>query len=260
MPGKFSTKVAMITGGTRGIGFAIAESLASQGCDLLINYLSDHESAAKAVEHLTSFGVKAFAVQAHVGDVESRKDLWREFDERFDHIDFLIANAATGVFREASKLTLNSLRKVFAVNFEAIVDLANCAVERMPKGDEPYDAGRKGRIIAISSIGAERVIANYGSIGASKAAMEAMIRQLAFELGPSGVNCNVIRAGLVDTGVLNYISGKDDIIRETIERTPNGRLVTGDDVAELVSFLLSGSSTMINGQTLMVDGGYGLLA
>lgn len=253
-------KVALITGGSRGIGKAIALTLADMGCSVAVNYLSDHQSAQDTVKEIEAAGGHAIALQAHVGDVASRKDLWAAFDKTFDHIDFLIANAATGVFKEASKLTLNSLRKVFAVNFEGMVDLANEAVKRMPKGGEPYEAGEKGRIIAISSIGAERVIANYGSIGSSKAAMEAIVRQLAYELGPLGVNCNIIRAGLVDTGILNYVSGKDQILRETIEKTPNGRLVTGKDVAGLVAFIVSQHAAMINGQTLMVDGGYNLMA
>jgi enoyl-[acyl-carrier protein] reductase III len=257
---EFLGKVALVTGGTRGIGFAIAEALAQRGCDLAINFLSDHETATEAVEKLQHCGIRVIPLQAHIGQAESRADLWTGFDSAFDRCDFLIVNAATGVFREASRLTINSLRKVFAVNFEAMLELANEAVKRMPAGDQHFEAGERGRIIALSSLGAERVIANYGSIGASKAAMEAMLRQLACEWGPKGINCNTIRAGLVDTGVLNYVTGKDQIIQDTIQRTPNGRLVHPSDVADLVCFMLSRQSSMINGQTLMVDGGYGIQA
>lgn len=253
-------KVALVTGGSRGIGKAISIELARRGCHVAINYLSDHESAEETAAAVRNEGRQALLLQAHLGDPNSRKELWDKFEESFSHLDILVVNAATGVFREATKLTLNSVRKVFAVNFEAMLDLAREAVRKMPSENAPYPAGERGRIIALSSIGAERVIANYGSIGASKAAMEALIRQLAFELGGDGINCNVVRAGLVHTGVLNYLQGKDQIIEETIARTPNGRLVEPDDVASLVAFLASKDARMINGQTMMVDGGYGLMA
>ncbi len=253
-------KTALITGGSRGIGRAISMQLASEGCQVVINYLSDHDSALDTVKAIEAKGGKAKALQAHLGDQSSRAELWAEFDKDFSSVDYLVFNAATGVFREASKLTIKSLRKVFAVNFEALVDLVNQAVSRMPVSDHNSIAGAKGRVVAISSVGAERVISNYGAVGSSKAAMESMIRQFAFELGPRGINCNIVRAGLVDTGVLNYIQGKDKIIQDTIASTPNGRLVKPEDVAALVSFVLSEGASMINGQTLMVDGGFGLKA
>jgi enoyl-[acyl-carrier protein] reductase III len=253
-------KVALVTGGSRGIGKAISIALAQQGCSVALNYLSDHESAEETAHTIRTLGVEALLLQSHIGNQDSRNELWSKFEERFDCLDYLVVNAATGVFREATKLTLNSVRKVFAVNFEALIDLAHEGVRRMRSVGAPYGPGERGRIIALSSIGAERVIANYGSIGASKAAMEAMTRQLAYELGGEGINCNVVRAGLVDTGVLNYLAGKDRIIEDTIARTPNGRLVRPEDVADLVVFLVSQNAKMINGQTLMVDGGYGLMA
>jgi len=256
----FDQKVALVTGGSRGIGRAISIRLASAGCKVAINYLSDHESAEETVQAIKESGGNAVAIQAHLGDESSRNDLWKEFDKHFNKIDYLIFNAATGVFRETAKLTTKSLKKVLAVNFEALVELANQSVLRMSDENKANLAGSKGRIVAISSVGAEKVIANYGAVGSSKAAMEAMIRQFAFELGSKGINCNTVRAGLVDTGVLNYIQGKDKIIEETIKNTPNGRLVTPDDVAAMVSFVLSNDASMLNGQTLMVDGGFGLRA
>lgn len=256
----FEQKVVLVTGGSRGIGRAISLRLADTGAKVVINYLSDHESAEATVKDIESKGGQAIAIQAHLGDESSRADLWSEFDKRHKQLDYLVFNAATGVFREATKLTLKSLRKVFAVNFDALVDLANQSVQRMPDANPSSLAGSKGRIVAISSVGAEKVIANYGAVGSSKAAMEAMIRQLAFELGPKGINCNVVRAGLVDTGVLNYIQGKEKIIHDTVVHTPNGRLVVPEDVAAMVSFILSNDAAMVNGQTLMVDGGFGLKA
>lgn len=253
---QFEGKVALITGGSRGIGRGISRRLAGEGCSVAINFISDHDSAESLLAELKNAGAKASIIQAHIGDPDSRRELWEKFDREFDHIDFLISNAATGVFREASNLSLNSVKKVMAVNFESLFDLVQNATKRMPRESAPVPAGSRGRVIALSSIGGERVIPNYGSVGASKAALEAAIRQFAFELGPAGINCNTVRAGLVDTGVLRFLQGKDDIVKETISHTPNRRLVTPEDVAGLVVFLLSSDSSMINGQTVTVDGGH----
>ena len=141
------------------------------------------------------------------------------------------------------------------MNFESLVFLAGEGVKRMPPRQEE-GAGATGRVVCLSSIGAERVLRDYGSVGASKAALEAMARQLAVELGPRGINVNVVRSGLCDTGILRYVADRQKIIADTIARTPGGRLVTPADVADLVLFTLSAAARMITGQVLNVDGGY----
>lgn len=257
-----NSKVALITGGTRGIGRAIAFELARRGCSVAVNFVTDHESADSTLAELRALAPKAIAIKAHIGDESSRRELWSAFDAEFNHLDYFIANAATGVHRPLETLSVNSLGKVLAVNVEGFQSLSQEARKRMlaQKPDGDARAGARGRIIALSSSGAERVIENYGSVAASKAALEALCRQLAWELGPLGINCNVVRAGLVDTGILDYIQGKAKIIADTIARTPNRRLVTPDDVARFVAFLVSEDASMINGQTMMVDGGFHLQA
>ncbi len=249
-------KTAVISGGSRGIGRAIVKQLASQGCNVLINYMNDFESAEEIQKVALDFGVKAITAKAHVGDHKSRADIWSTFDENFNSLDFLIVNAATGVHKPALELSVNSIRKVFAVNFESLLFLSKEATLRMKTDSNA--AGNKGRIIAISSIGAERVIRDYASVGTSKAAMECLVRQLASELGPDGINVNVVRCGLCDTGILQYVDDSSQVIEETLKRTPNGRLVEPSEVAELVSFMLSKQSAMINGQTFNVDGGFSI--
>ncbi len=249
-------KVALVTGGSRGIGRAVVAALAVRGAAVAVNYMSDHESAESAVAEARAQGVEAHAIQAHVGDDASRADLWKKFDERFGRLDFLVVNAATGVHRPAIDLSLKGIRKVFAVNFESLLFLAQEGLKRMPPAAPAAPAGSAGRIVALSSIGAERVLKDYASVGTSKAALEAMCRQLACELGPRGVNVNVVRCGLCDTGILNYVPERARIIAETLARTPAGRLVLPEDVAELVLFALAPEARMITGQILNVDGGY----
>lgn len=256
----FTNQVAVITGGTRGIGRDIALLLSSLGCNLALIYFSDHESAEETVAKILSGNpdVKVKAYQCHLGDRGSLKDFWERFDQDFHQLNFFISNAATGVHRPITTVSSNSIKKVFSVNIDAFVELANESIKRMP--DIKARPGEKGRVITLSSLGAERVIKDYGTVGSSKAALEALTRQYAAECGPVGINCNCIRAGLVDTGVLNYIQGREGIISDTIEKTPNKRLVTGEDVAQLAAFLLSPFSSMINGQTITIDGGFSLPA
>jgi enoyl-[acyl-carrier protein] reductase III len=254
----FKNQVAIITGGTRGIGKQIALELARHGCGIALIYLSDHESAEESAEEVSKLGVTAKAFQCHLGDKSSLAEFWQSYDKVFPKVDFFVSNAATGVHRPVSTLTSNSLKKVFSVNIDAMVSLTNESIKRMPSEDA--SPGAKGRILTISSLGSERVIDDYATVGASKAALEALTRQYAVECGPDGINANCIRAGLVDTGVLNYIKGREKIIEDTVSRTPNGRLVTGTDVAKLAVFLLSPHAVMINGQVFTIDGGYSLPA
>ncbi|HUJ92035.1 MAG TPA: SDR family oxidoreductase, partial [Gaiellaceae bacterium] len=114
-------------------------------------------------------------------------------------------------------------------------------------------------IVAISSLGSQRVLDNYVLVGTSKAALESVVRYLAVELGPRGIRVNAVSGGVVDTGALDYFPNKDEMLR-TVERTPAGRLVEPDDIAAAVSFLSSPESEMVRGQTIVVDGGFSLRA
>jgi enoyl-[acyl-carrier protein] reductase III len=133
------------------------------------------------------------------------------------------------------------------INARAMLTLTQQAAQLMTSG---------GRVMAISSLGAVRAVPNYTVVGASKAALESLVRHLAVELGPKGITVNTISAGVVDTDALKKFPNRDEIISQSLERTPLGRLTTPEDVADLALFLCGPGAGMIHGQVLVVDGGY----
>jgi enoyl-[acyl-carrier protein] reductase III len=162
----------------------------------------------------------------------------------------LVHNAATGVIRPALETEDKHWDWTLGANARALLSLARAAAPSMTAGSS---------IVAISSLGAHRVLPDYALVGASKAALEALVRYLAVELGPAGIRVNAVSAGVVDTAALDYFPEKERML-ELGARNAAGRLVRDDDVAGLVAFLCSDDAEMIRGQTLVVDGGWSLLA
>jgi enoyl-[acyl-carrier protein] reductase III len=158
-----------------------------------------------------------------------------------------VSNAAIGVLKPALELTLKHWRRCLETNALALNTLAQQAVPMMPKG---------GRIIAMSSLGSVRAIPHYAFIGASKAALEALARSLAQELGQRGITVNVVSAGVVDTDALKYFPNREQLLAEYARRTPAGPTLTPEDVAGAVFLLCQPEASMITGHTLVVDGGY----
>jgi enoyl-[acyl-carrier protein] reductase III len=136
------------------------------------------------------------------------------------------------------------------INARALLGLVHHALPLMKEG---------GRVIAVSSIGSVRAIPNYTTVGASKAALESLVRHLAVEFGPRGIRVNTISAGVVDTDALKKFPNREIILDNALQRTPLGRLITTDDVADVTLFLCSNLSNMIQGQVITVDGGYAIM-
>jgi len=240
-------KKALVTGGSRGIGRAIALKLASAGCDVAIAYHNSHEEAEAVCRAVREFGRHAHAIQADVSDPESMGEAFTSLREHFARVDIVISNAAIGVLRPALELTLKHWRRCLETNALALNLLAQHAVPLMPEG---------GRIIAISSLGASRAIPQYAFIGASKAALESLARSLAQELGPRGIRVNVVSAGVVDTDALKFFPNREQLLSEYARRTPAGPTLTPENVADAVYLLCQPEAAMITGHTLVVDGGY----
>jgi enoyl-[acyl-carrier protein] reductase III len=242
-------KIALITGGSRGIGRAIAMRLAENGVSIVVNYVRHRRDAEETVAAIEKHGVHCLAVKANVAKEDDVKRMFEEIHNTYERLDILVSNAASGVLKPAMELTTRHWNWAMDINARALLTLAQYAVPMMGQG---------GRIIAVSSLGAVRAVPNYTAVGASKAALESLVRHLAVELGPKGMTVNTISAGVVDTDALKKFPNRDEMISVSLDRTPLGRLTTPEDVADLALFLCSDGAAMIHGQVLVVDGGYAI--
>lgn len=249
MLGALSGQVALVSGAARGIGRAIALKLAGAGCDIVANYYNSADEAEALCTQIRTLGRRALAVQASVGIPDSVDELFTEIGKHFDRIDIVISNAASGVLKPTTEMTLKHWRWCMETNALALNLLTQRALPLMPAG---------GRIIGLSSLGAQRAMPGYGFIGASKAALESLARALAQELGPRGMRVNIVSAGVVDTDALAYFPNREQVLAQFAERTPAGPVLTPQHVADAVYLLCLPEAGMINGHTLVVDGGFAI--
>ncbi len=233
-----------VTGGSRGIGRAIALRFAQSGADrIAIGYLRNDRAAEATADELRALGAKVVLVR---GNVTSDRVLGEV--AALGPLDVLVHNAATGVIRPALETEDKHWDWTMNANARALLQLARAAAPQMTEGSS---------IVAISSLGAQRVLENYVLIGTSKAALESLVRYLSVELAPR-IRVNAVSGGVVDTGALEHFPNRDEMLAAGAAN-PVGRLVTPEDIAGTVAFLCSPDAEMIRGQTLIVDGGYSLL-
>jgi len=247
MSAPLAGKVALVTGAARGIGRAIARKLAEGGADVAVNYYNSHDEAEALCAEIRALGRRAVAIQGSVGVPDSVDEIFAEFGKHFDRIDIVVSNAASGVLKPVMDMGLKHFRWCMETNALAVNLLAQRAAPLMRDG---------GRIIAMSSLGASRAMPDYGFIGASKAALEALVRALAQELGPRGIRVNTVSAGVVDTDALTHFPNRAELLENFAHRTPAGPVLTPADVAGAVYLLCLPEAAMINGHTLVVDGGF----
>ncbi|OGP20828.1 MAG: enoyl-[acyl-carrier-protein] reductase [Deltaproteobacteria bacterium GWA2_57_13] len=243
--------VALVTGGSRGIGKAISLRLAKAKARLLINFFQNRTEAEKTAEDIISLGAEVRLFQADLKDETQIRAMFGEVDTHYGRLDVLVHSAASGVLRSIVDLTAKQWDWVMNTNVRSFLLCAREAASRMHEG---------GRIIALSSIGSNRVIPEYGIIGISKAAVESLTRYLAVELAPKGISVNAISAGAVPTDVWNLVPDRQEILERVRQRTPCGRLLTAEEIAEFVYFLSGPHARMIQGQVIVLDGGYTLPA
>jgi enoyl-[acyl-carrier protein] reductase III len=237
----------VVTGGTRGIGKTIALRLASEGAArVVLGYMRNDAAAEAAADEVREAGADPLLVR---GNVASDKVI----AELASHGPYAVVvhNAATGVIKPALETEDKHWDWTLNANARALLSLARACAPDMDSGSS---------IVAISSLGAQRVLENYVLVGTSKAALESVVRYLAVELSPRGIRVNAVSAGVVETDALDHFPNREEMLRSGRTRTPAGRLVEPDDIAGAVAFLCSPDAQMVRGHTLIVDGGYSLLA
>lgn len=252
----FKDKVVLVTGGSRGIGKAIALHFAAQGANIVISYLRRMSEANKTIDQIENLGRKAIAVKGNLAEPEAIQRLFSEIEQKFGYLDIFIHNAASGYNRPVLEQRVKGWDWTMNINARSLLIAVQYAVPLMKK------RGR-GAIISISSPGAQRVLPDYSVVGASKAAIETLTRYLAVELASENIVVNAVSPGIVLTDALKHFSEtreNDRIIEQIREATPAGRLVTPRDVAEVVAFLCSPQAEMIRGQIITIDGGFTLPA
>jgi enoyl-[acyl-carrier protein] reductase III len=244
----FEGKSVLVTGGSRGIGKGIALRFAELGAArIALSYLRNDRAAEETAEELRELGAEPILVRGNLGEPDKAAALV----EQAGQLDILVSNAATGVIRPLLELEEKHWDWTMNANARALLSLARHAAPSMQPGSA---------IVAVSSLGSQRVLDNYALVGTSKAALEALVRYLAVELAPRDIRVNAVSAGLVETGALDYFPNRDEMLAWYEQRTPAGRLVGPRDVADAVCFLCTPEAAMIRGYTLVVDGGYSLLA
>jgi enoyl-[acyl-carrier protein] reductase III len=245
-------QVALVTGAGRGIGRAIALRLAATGVDVVVNFYVNGDAAEKTASEIRRHGVRAHLVQADMKDPAQIDALFEAVRREFGGLDILVSSAASGVFREARRLSAKHWDWMMNTHPRAFLLCAQAAV--------PLMEGRQGRIVAVSSIGSRRTIPLYAGMGAAKAALEALTRYLAVEYAPLGIAVNAVSGGAVLTESWRQLPEIDAILVDIRRRTPAGRIASPEDIAEAVAFLCGPAAEMIRGQVLVVDGGYTLTA
>ena len=242
----FERASVLVTGGSRGIGKAIALRFASLGAArVAIGYMRGDSPAEETAEELRALGAEPVLVRGNVASSRVADEV-----AALGRLDVLVHAAATGVMRPALETDDKHWDWTLSANARALLSLTRAAAPPMSAG---------ATIGGLSSRGSVRVLDNYTLVGASKAALEALVRYLAVELAPRGIRVNAVSAGVVDTDALEHFPNKDAMLELGI-RNPVGRLVTREDVAAVVTFLCSPEAEMIRGQTVVVDGGWSLLA
>jgi enoyl-[acyl-carrier protein] reductase III len=251
---RFEGKIALVTGSSRGIGRALAISLAREGAAVAINYHKNAALADEAVKEIEDAGSRGVALQANMESPEEIGGLFTAVEQWAGRLDFFVSNAAASSFKKIVDLGVHNIDRSFYLNVRAFVLGAQHAVRLMHDG---------GRIVALSSYGSIRAYPTYANLGSNKAAVEAWVRYMAVEFAPGGINVNAVSGGLIDTASCAYFYEKVPgmaAIESVLSKIPKRRMGTAQEVANTVAFLLAPESEYITGQTICVDGGLNVIA
>ncbi len=248
-------KTLVITGATKGIGKAIAERFAKEGVNVAFTYNSNEEVANElANEWSNKYGIKAKAYKLNILEPEQFKPLFEQIDEDFERVDYFVSNAmiygraVVGGYGKFMRLKPRGLNNIYTATVDAFVLGSQEAAKRMQKVGG-------GAIVTMSSTGNMIYIENYAGHGTNKAAVEAMMRYAAVELGEMNIRVNAVSGGPIETDALRAFTNYEEVKAETIKRSALNRMGTPQDIAGAVWFLCSDDASWITGHTLVVDGG-----
>ncbi|WP_395297527.1 SDR family oxidoreductase [Kitasatospora hibisci] len=242
-------RTALIAGGTRGVGLAVARELAGRGCHVYLNHARDDAAAKDALAALAGLPGRATVLKGDVTRPDTLPRLLRRVREERGRLDVFVHSAASFHPMDAARPDAELFRQDVTTALAPLLLGVRPLVEAM--------AGGAGRIVAVSSNGARRVVPRYLAAGVAKAALEAQIRYLAVELAPLGITVNAVAAAKLDKGPGGADGG---VLRVLAERTPGGRLTTPADLARTVALLCADEASWIHGQVVTADGGLSLRA
>jgi NAD(P)-dependent dehydrogenase (short-subunit alcohol dehydrogenase family) len=249
--GRLQGKTAIITGGSRGIGQAIATAYAREGATVVITSRKQEGLDRAAEEIREESGVEVVPIAAHVGHPEALGDFFATIDERVGSADVLVNNAGTVIgFGPMIDLEWPAWDKTFEVNLKGAFEMSRQVARRLIR------AGRRGSIINTTSVVAYRGSPMQGIYAMTKAAMISMTQTLAMEWGPANIRVNALAPGLVDTRLAAALVHTDAFRRQFTDRTAFGRVAQPEEIAGLAVYLASDEASFVTGQTFPLDGGY----
>lgn len=243
-------RVALVTGGSRGVGRACALRLAESGADVVVNYVSSKAAAVDTAKQIRALGRRAFIVKADVSEEDDVRSMIGFVENEVGQLNIIVSNAATGGFRPLLSSKTSNFKSAFQTNVLALLYLVQAAMPLLEKNQD------RSKVVAISSNGSTHAVPYYGFVGCSKAALESIVRQLTLEIGDRGVNINVAKAGLIATDSGKALAGKGMSFEALLNATQVGdRMLMPDDVANVVLFLACPMSDLVQGAVITVDGG-----
>jgi NAD(P)-dependent dehydrogenase (short-subunit alcohol dehydrogenase family)/3-oxoacyl-(acyl-carrier-protein) synthase len=247
--GRFTGRIALVTGGARGVGRAIVTMLAERGAHVVVNCFHSYEEGKRLHATLIQRGHRADLIRASVARPDQVDRMFDEIADRHGRLDILVNNAASGWLGPAADATAQHFGRAFDTNVLGSFWCARRAADLMPAG---------GSIVNLSSVGATLAVENYVAVGTSKAALEALTRNLAVEYAPRGIRVNTASCSLIDGDVASLFPRADEVREVIRSATPMGRIATAEDLARVVLFLAGEDSEFITGQTVVADGGLSL--
>jgi NAD(P)-dependent dehydrogenase (short-subunit alcohol dehydrogenase family) len=247
MCNRFVGQVALVTGGSRGIGAEVARRLAAEGADVAIVFHQNAEAAAAVVADIEAMGRRAVAIQADLTAKKACKAALAEFSTHFDRLDVLVPAAGNAEIKLLEDMDVDTWQRSFAIHLDAVLETAQASLPLLQES--------KGRIVLLSTVGSKAAFTGFAAVGASKAALESLLQYMASEWIKLGVRCNAVACATVDTGILERWEIGPRVRKFVQKKTIGLGVAKPADVAPIVAFLAAEESRYMVGTTVTADGG-----